>query len=84
MGRSFAVGLAVMSFALGAWLSPRLTAQSDNDFIPVRPEKEQSIWISPPESTPCEVERTSYHWVMCKGGTWRNLTNGAGYRVQPK
>ena len=85
MRRGFAFGLAVVSFGLGAWLSPAITAQDKDSYIPVRPERGQQVIFLAPGSTTCEVERVgnvSGHWVMCKDGTWRNLINGSGYSVE--
>jgi hypothetical protein len=85
MRSRFVFGLGVLSFCLGAWLSPRLTAQGGESFVPVTPERGQRLVISRLESTTCEVEKVAgaaSHWVQCKDGMWRNLTNGAGYLVE--
>lgn len=83
MRRSLAVGLAVVSFGLGACLSPGLTAQSGPDWIPETPKVGQRLSLSPPEAATCQVERVANHWVFCKGGTWRNVANGTGFFLHP-
>jgi hypothetical protein len=82
---SLAIGFALMSFALGAWLSPRAAAQSGDGYIPVRPERGQRVHISRPEGLACEVENpgsVATHWVRCTSGMWLNLTNGTGYTIE--
>ena len=82
MRKGFAIALAVMSFGLGAWLSPRATAQAVEVYIPVRPERGERVTLLPAESRTCEVEQRSNQWVQCKGGVWRNLNNGTGYSLE--
>lgn len=84
MRRGVAIGLAVASFVLGAWLSPRLTAQSDDRWIPASPHAGQRVIVSRPESTPCDVDKAVHQWVLCRGGMWRNLTNGTGYLIEDR
>ena len=83
MRKSLAVVLAAVSFGLGAWLSPRLAAQSGPDWTPETPRVGQRVTLTPAESTSCNVERVANHWILCKGGTWRNLTNGTGFFLHP-
>ena len=79
MRSSLAFGLAMLSFAAGAWLSPRASAQAVEGSIPVRVERGERVTIMRQESVTCEVERTWHEWVLCKGGIWRNLNNGTAY-----
>ena len=82
MRKSLALGLALLSFAAGAWVSPRASAQAVEAAIPVRAERGERVTVMRPESVTCEVERTWNEWVQCKGGIWRNLNNGTAYQVE--
>lgn len=82
MRTSLACGLAVLSFAFGAWLSPRASAQAVEASIPVRVARGERVTVMRPESVTCEVERTHNEWIQCKGGIWRNLNNGTAYLVE--
>ena len=79
MRTSLAFGLAVLSFVLGTWLSPRSSAQAAEVLIPVRVERGERVTIMRQESVTCEVERAWNEWIQCKGGIWRNLNNGTAY-----
>ena len=82
MRTSLAVGLAVLSFAFGAWLSPRASAQALEGSIPVRAARGERVTVMRQESVTCEVERAWHEWIQCKGGIWRNLNNGTAYLVE--
>jgi hypothetical protein len=80
MRKGFVISLAIVSFGLGAWLSPRAGAQTrETNLLPENPKSGQRITVSVPESTTCEVARQDRHWVQCKGGMWFNLQTGAAY-----
>jgi len=81
MGKGLAVGLAVVSFALGAWLSPRTMAQSGPN-PPVSIERGQVVHLLPPELATCKVTSKWNDWVQCEGGTWRNVHTAAGFRIR--
>ena len=82
MRRSLAIALAVLSFAVGTWVSPRASAQAVEGSIPVRAQRGERVTVMRPESVTCEVERAWNEWVQCKGGIWRNLNNGTAYQVE--
>lgn len=82
MRKDLAVGLAVVSFGLGAWLSPRLIAQDPLALsVPVTLKAGQDVIQSPPGNAVCRIERVSQQWVRCEGGEWRNLETGYGFRI---
>ena len=81
MRKSLALGLAVGSFGLGAWLSPRAMAQSGPN-APVAIQRGQVVHLLPPELATCKVTSTWNDWVQCEGATWRNVHTAAGFRIQ--
>jgi hypothetical protein len=81
MRKSLAVALAIGSFGLGAWLSPRMTAQQ-SDVFPIKLEAKQRVSIAAPGAPGvCEIERQASAWVKCQGPEWWNLATGYGFRI---
>ena len=82
MRKGFVVAVAAVSFGLGAWLSPRLTAQNTAAYsVPVNFKPGQGVTQSPPGGAICQIELVAHQWVRCQGGEWRNLETGYGFRV---
>jgi hypothetical protein len=82
MRKGFVVAVAAVSFGLGAWLSPRLTAQDAERYsVPVALKAGQGVSQSPPAGATCQIEEVAHQWVRCQGGEWRNLETGYGFRI---
>ena len=83
MRKGFVVAVAAVSFGLGVWLSPGLTAQDAEAFsIPVTLKAGQGVTQSSPSNATCYIEQMAHQWVRCQDGEWRNLETGYGFRIQ--
>ena len=85
MRNALIVAVAVMAFGLGAWISPNLKAESQDD-VPVLPKTGDTVTLHAGLNSACLVESVASEargWIRCNG-VWWNLMTGAGYSVRSR
>lgn len=83
MKNGFVIAVAIIAFALGAWMSPRLQADTEA-IVPVLPKPGDAVLLHSGLASDCLVEAVSSvakGWISC-GGVWWNLSTGVGYSVR--
>jgi len=86
MRKVLVLAVALVSFLMGASLSPFVSAAGQQDAtllasLPKYLKQGERLLFEPHASAVCDVIRQNGVWVECEGSLYVNLATGVSYRI---